>query len=832
MAIPTFVAAGTPAAGVGSVVPGLPAGLQEDDLMFLAIEGEGEDGNADPQPAGWGTLLGTVASGTSGQNDKTRLTIYYRWATATESAPTVPDAGNHTFAVISAWRGVDPTTPIHQSQSGSYSTNSGSPRALPVVTTTIDDCLILHFVTAGDNTLVSFANPALADPTITKAYEPNTSSGSDGTNACAYGGLATAGSSGTSATHDWSTLEESAMFTVALAPDAAAPTYVDGEIALVGVGDLASTGEVVVEGAAALTGVGDLVATGLVQITIEQPAPMVIRSYMYRTAVRNINIYGPTGVVRARAWPGTLPSDIEGAAALTGVGVQTADGEVVVSGDVAVVGVGAQTSDGEVAVSGAAALAGVGVQTADGNADIEGAATHEGEGALTATGQVVVEGSALHEGEGVGTQTGQVVVEGAITLTGVGVQTADGATDTNGSITLIGVGVQTASGDASIEGAATLTGVGVVTADGDAAIEGAAVLTGVGAQTADGDISIAGDATLTGVGSQTSSGEVVVDGAAVTTGVGDQAATGGVVVDGSVTLTGVGAQSATGEVNVGVQQASTAIIRSRVFGTTIRNIKIYAPTLIVRSRAFPGTTSAGPTGVTQAYVSVVRVWAWMRAATRDATIGGELGVVRVRAWPGTTSRVLTDTGTGTFEFTSDATGSLQTADTGIGLVEVTSASTDQHTAHDTGVALVEFTSDATDSVSQTLIDHGVGLVEFTSDATDTVTQFDTGIGRVDFTATSSDGQTTVSGFFSDRFWTLFGIDGLNYYYDKGTGRVDFSSDSTDTLYATTRIPVDPPSIFPLGDLPYISPVRDPATATNTTSKPSTVTPTRRPSTID
>ena len=123
MALPTFVSAGTPAGGTGTVTPGLPSGWQQDDIFLLVVE---TPANTNTPPAGWTAVTNSPQG--DGSTTSTFINVYWRRATASESAPTVPDSGNHTYAVILAFRGC-PTSgnPWNVTSGGSESTQDTSP---------------------------------------------------------------------------------------------------------------------------------------------------------------------------------------------------------------------------------------------------------------------------------------------------------------------------------------------------------------------------------------------------------------------------------------------------------------------------------------------------------------------------------------------------------------------------------------------------------------------------------------------------------------------------------------------------------------------------------
>ncbi len=218
----TFVAHGAIVGATTGVTPPLPTGWAENDIFILHIEGEGEDANADGQGDFGGTLIGSVASDQNGNAFDTRNTLYWKRATGSESAPDIDDAGNHTIALISAWRGCVATgDPIHQSQSSSEG-GLGPDRNTGVsavgVTTTIADAMIVIFHTSGDEQSISgWTNGNLVS--ITEAIDEVSSAGADGSIHAAYGILAAAGASGTT-TATLSGSEMDANWVLALEPAA------------------------------------------------------------------------------------------------------------------------------------------------------------------------------------------------------------------------------------------------------------------------------------------------------------------------------------------------------------------------------------------------------------------------------------------------------------------------------------------------------------------------------------------------------------------------------------------------------------------------------------
>lgn len=112
MAWETFY--GTRGVGTGDVTPTLPPGWQADDFALLIVESSG--GQPATAPAGWNTVAivdGTVATPSC-------LSVFSRRFTGSETAPTVLDTGDHTYAIIYTIRGATTSgSPIRVSATAS-----------------------------------------------------------------------------------------------------------------------------------------------------------------------------------------------------------------------------------------------------------------------------------------------------------------------------------------------------------------------------------------------------------------------------------------------------------------------------------------------------------------------------------------------------------------------------------------------------------------------------------------------------------------------------------------------------------------------------------------
>lgn len=195
MALPTFVAAGTPGSGTGNLTPGLPSGWQADDIFLLHIETANEPPTS---ITGWTQLPDSPqGSGVGGGIGSYALSVWWRRATASETAPTITDPGDHGESVITAYRGVRTSDPPYDVTNGN---NDGGTESTSVVipgdTTTVADCLVVASVAGHeDATFDSWANADLAN--VAERVDTNlTGPGNDGSLAVATGEKATAGAFG------------------------------------------------------------------------------------------------------------------------------------------------------------------------------------------------------------------------------------------------------------------------------------------------------------------------------------------------------------------------------------------------------------------------------------------------------------------------------------------------------------------------------------------------------------------------------------------------------------------------------------------------------------
>ena len=137
MALPAWRSFGTLVSGIGNVTPGLPTGWAQDDIFLLVVETANEAVTA---PAGYTAVTNSPVSNTNAQ--ATRLSVFWKRATASESAPTITDPGDHVIAIIHAISGC-PTSGNPWESTQASTTTSGTTHTITGLTTVSDDCLFV-----------------------------------------------------------------------------------------------------------------------------------------------------------------------------------------------------------------------------------------------------------------------------------------------------------------------------------------------------------------------------------------------------------------------------------------------------------------------------------------------------------------------------------------------------------------------------------------------------------------------------------------------------------------------------------------------------------------
>lgn len=139
MPAPTVVGVGAGTSGVGSVTPAYPGGYTAvaDDVALTYVECESAD--TVTLPTNWGLLVASnVSTGTT-----TKLSVLWRRLTASESAPTIADAGDHMNARMIVLRGCSPSGNPWDVFTQTTELVADTTVSVPAVTTTVANTLVL-----------------------------------------------------------------------------------------------------------------------------------------------------------------------------------------------------------------------------------------------------------------------------------------------------------------------------------------------------------------------------------------------------------------------------------------------------------------------------------------------------------------------------------------------------------------------------------------------------------------------------------------------------------------------------------------------------------------
>lgn len=216
---PTFVAMGTPAGGTGAVTPAIPATYAVGDLLILSVNCKrAETLNT---PSGWTLVASAVPTADN------KLTVFSRIATSGQAAPALNDPGDHTYAVIHAWRDIGGgTLTVNQSNTSVLSTASTSVSWPSVTTTYLNQTIVNLMADGADSAAARFSSPVNANLTnIVERFDLGITSNSGGGLIIVSGDLATPGSSGS--TTGTLTSATQAHVTLAIGLQETAPTLSD-----------------------------------------------------------------------------------------------------------------------------------------------------------------------------------------------------------------------------------------------------------------------------------------------------------------------------------------------------------------------------------------------------------------------------------------------------------------------------------------------------------------------------------------------------------------------------------------------------------------------------
>lgn len=238
--IPTWQSSATPASGTGAVTWPLPASFAERDLLVWVAESANQ---AVPTAPTGATQVGSSpqGTGTAAATTATRLTVFAKIATGSETTNSAGDAGDHTLVSCFAIRGAHQTLSdaLHV-VAGDVAASASTSVTCPGGTTTVPNCLILNIVSNATDSATAqgsaWANANLGS--VTERLDFGTTSGNGGGITVISGTLATAGSIG-GTTGTLATSSVQGRITLAIRP----PADVTNEVYVAASSNIASGGE-------------------------------------------------------------------------------------------------------------------------------------------------------------------------------------------------------------------------------------------------------------------------------------------------------------------------------------------------------------------------------------------------------------------------------------------------------------------------------------------------------------------------------------------------------------------------------------------------------------
>jgi hypothetical protein len=204
------------AASITHTIGGTSGISEPGDLILIFLESANQAFTA---PSGYSQVTASPqGTGTAGQANATRLTIFYKISNGTETTYVTGDSGDHNTVCSFVIKDVDRENPINDSAGNTAAASTAL--TCPAVTTTVPECLIIIAIASDRdaNSTANFSNPVNANLTSITERIDRTFNTALGGGLGIYTGLkSTSGSTGTTAVTQAAS-EETARITLALAP--------------------------------------------------------------------------------------------------------------------------------------------------------------------------------------------------------------------------------------------------------------------------------------------------------------------------------------------------------------------------------------------------------------------------------------------------------------------------------------------------------------------------------------------------------------------------------------------------------------------------------------
>lgn len=178
--LPTIASVGAEFTSTGVPTATLPGTHAADDILVLVLQSSND--SAVTPPTGYNRLGPQNGVGAAATAGSTKLSVFWKRDGGAESAPTIPDTGDHTYGMMIAVRGCrtqgDPFHLLGQAFKFTASTTGTATQAA----TLVDNSLIMTiFAHAIDSTTAQGSSPTNADLTsVTEQFDDSTDDGTGG----------------------------------------------------------------------------------------------------------------------------------------------------------------------------------------------------------------------------------------------------------------------------------------------------------------------------------------------------------------------------------------------------------------------------------------------------------------------------------------------------------------------------------------------------------------------------------------------------------------------------------------------------------------------------
>lgn len=178
--VPTFVAVTAEFTSTGVPTATLPTGHTTNDILILCLQSSND--SKVTAPAGYTNLGPQNGIGAAAAAGSTKLCIFWKRDGGSESAPTIPDTGDHTYGTMFAIRGCPTTGDPFAIGGMNYKFTASTSGSGPLSVTTCDDVLVIDiFAGSADNASAEGSSTANTDlASVTEQFDDGTTDGTGG----------------------------------------------------------------------------------------------------------------------------------------------------------------------------------------------------------------------------------------------------------------------------------------------------------------------------------------------------------------------------------------------------------------------------------------------------------------------------------------------------------------------------------------------------------------------------------------------------------------------------------------------------------------------------